>query len=54
LTRKADPHTGSRRREQSPLRVGIEYVIVNGVVTVEHGRHTAALAGRVLYGPGKK
>jgi N-acyl-D-aspartate/D-glutamate deacylase len=34
--------------------VGIEYVIVNGEVTVERGRHTGALAGRVLYGPGKK
>jgi N-acyl-D-amino-acid deacylase len=34
--------------------VGIEYVIVNGVVTIERGRHTGALAGRVLYGPGKK
>jgi N-acyl-D-aspartate/D-glutamate deacylase len=33
---------------------GIEYVIVNGVLTVDHGRHTGALAGRVLYGPGKK
>jgi N-acyl-D-amino-acid deacylase len=34
--------------------VGIEYVIVNGTVTVERGRHTGALAGRVLYGPGRK
>jgi N-acyl-D-aspartate/D-glutamate deacylase len=34
--------------------VGIPYVIVNGIVTVEGGRHTGALAGRVLYGPGKK
>ncbi len=34
--------------------VGIEYVIVNGVVTIERGRHTGALAGRVIYGPGKK
>jgi N-acyl-D-amino-acid deacylase len=34
--------------------VGIEYVIVNGVVTVDNDRHTGALAGRVLYGPGKK
>jgi N-acyl-D-aspartate/D-glutamate deacylase len=33
---------------------GIEYVIVNGVVTVEREQHTGALAGRVLYGPGKK
>jgi N-acyl-D-amino-acid deacylase len=33
---------------------GIRYVIVNGAVTVENERHTGALAGRVLYGPGKK
>lgn len=32
---------------------GIEYVIVNGVVAVEKAQHTGALAGRVLYGPGK-
>ena len=34
--------------------VGIEYVIVNGVVTVERDRHTGSLAGKVLYGPGKR
>jgi N-acyl-D-aspartate/D-glutamate deacylase len=34
--------------------IGIEYVIVNGTLTVDRGRHTGALAGRVLYGPGKK
>ncbi len=34
--------------------VGITYVIVNGVVTIDNGRHTGALAGRVVYGPGKK
>jgi dihydroorotase/N-acyl-D-amino-acid deacylase len=34
--------------------VGIKYVIVNGVVTIDNDRHTGALAGRVLYGPGKK
>ena len=34
--------------------VGVEYVIVNGAVTVERGGHTGALAGRVLYGRGKK
>jgi N-acyl-D-amino-acid deacylase len=34
--------------------MGIEYVIVNGVLTVEHERHTGALAGHVIYGPGKK
>jgi N-acyl-D-aspartate/D-glutamate deacylase len=32
---------------------GIEYVIVNGVVTIEKGRHTGAKAGRILYGPGR-
>ncbi|HJZ87086.1 MAG TPA: D-aminoacylase [Polyangia bacterium] len=31
---------------------GIPYVIVNGVVTVDDGRHTGARAGRPLYGPG--
>ncbi len=34
--------------------VGITYVIVNGVVTIDNGRHTGALAGRVVYGAGKK
>jgi N-acyl-D-aspartate/D-glutamate deacylase len=34
--------------------VGIEYVIVNGRVTIDKGQHTGALAGRVIYGPGKR
>jgi len=34
-----DPH-------QPPI--GIEYVIVNGKLTVEHGKHTGALDGKVL------
>jgi N-acyl-D-aspartate/D-glutamate deacylase len=34
--------------------VGIPYVIVNGAVTLDNGHHTGALAGRVVYGPGKK
>ena len=33
---------------------GIEYVVVNGVVTLEKDRHTGALAGRVLYGKGRR
>jgi N-acyl-D-aspartate/D-glutamate deacylase len=33
---------------------GIEYVLVNGVVTIERGQHTGARAGQVLYGPGKQ
>lgn len=32
---------------------GIEYVLVNGQVTIDKGTHTGARAGRVLYGPGK-
>ena len=31
---------------------GIDYVLVNGVVVVEEGRHTQARPGHVLYGPG--
>ncbi len=34
--------------------VGFRYVIVNGTVTVEEGKHTGARAGTILYGPGKK
>ncbi|MDE1175833.1 MAG: amidohydrolase family protein [Edaphobacter sp.] len=31
---------------------GIEYVLVNGEVVVEHEQHTGAKPGEVLYGPG--
>jgi N-acyl-D-aspartate/D-glutamate deacylase len=31
---------------------GIEWVLVNGVVTIDRGKHTGAKAGRVLWGPG--
>ncbi|HEV8197007.1 MAG TPA: amidohydrolase family protein [Gemmatimonadales bacterium] len=33
---------------------GIEYVLVNGVITIENGKHTGARAGKVLYGPGRQ
>ena len=33
---------------------GIEYVLVNGQISVDKGQRTAALAGRVLRGPGYK
>jgi len=33
------------------LPTGIEWVLVNGVVTIDHGRHTGAKAGQVLRGP---
>ena len=31
---------------------GIEWVLVNGVVTIDHGKHTGAKAGKSLRGPG--
>jgi N-acyl-D-amino-acid deacylase len=33
---------------------GLEYVIVNGTVVVEHNRHTGQKPGRILYGPGRR
>jgi N-acyl-D-amino-acid deacylase len=38
------------RPTESPT--GIEWVLVNGVVTIERGKHTGAKAGKVLYGAG--
>lgn len=34
--------------------VGVEYVLVNGKITVDKGQRTGALAGRALRGPGYK
>lgn len=34
--------------------VGIDYVFVNGQVVVDHGKHTGARPGMVLYGPGRE
>ena len=34
--------------------IGIEYVLVNGKVSVDKGQRTSALSGRVLRGPGYK
>jgi N-acyl-D-aspartate/D-glutamate deacylase len=33
---------------------GIEYVLVNGRIVIDHGRHTGERPGHVLYGPGRK
>ena len=32
---------------------GIDYVLVNGQVVIDHDRHTGAKPGKVLYGPGR-
>ena len=36
----------------SAYPTGIDYVLVNGDVVVDQGRHTGARPGRVLRGPG--
>jgi N-acyl-D-aspartate/D-glutamate deacylase len=33
---------------------GIPYVLVNGVVVIDQGRHTGAKPGKVIYGPGRE
>lgn len=33
--------------------VGIDYVLVNGEVVADHGKHTGARPGKVIYGPGR-
>ena len=33
---------------------GVEFVIVNGKIVLEHGRHSGARPGAILLGPGKK
>lgn len=40
---------------EEPLHysVGVEYVVVNGVLVVDRGRHTGAKPGHVLFGRGK-
>jgi N-acyl-D-amino-acid deacylase len=38
--------------EPHRLSEGIRYVLVNGVLVVEDGRHTGAKPGRALFGPG--
>ena len=31
---------------------GIDYVLVNGQVVMENGKHTGARPGKIIYGPG--
>ncbi len=48
-----DPATVADRatyEEPAQYPVGIDHVIVNGVVTIRHGEHAGATAGRVLRG----
>ena len=40
--------------EPTKSPTGIEWVLVNGVVVIDHGRHTGAKPGQVLRGPGAR
>ena len=33
---------------------GIDYVLVNGQLVIDHGNHTGSRPGRILYGPGRQ
>ena len=33
--------------------VGMKFVIVNGVIVVEEGKHNGSRPGKIIYGPGK-
>ncbi|MEO8333443.1 MAG: D-aminoacylase [bacterium] len=46
-------HDEATYERPTQFPTGIEWVLVNGQVTIDHGRHTGVKAGRVLYGPGK-
>lgn len=39
--------------EPTASPVGIDYVLVNGEVVIERGRHTGARPGHVIHGPGR-
>jgi N-acyl-D-aspartate/D-glutamate deacylase len=33
--------------------IGIDYVLVNGTIVIDHGEHSEKFPGKILYGPGK-
>jgi N-acyl-D-aspartate/D-glutamate deacylase len=43
----------STYEEPTLFPTGIDWVLVNGVVVIDHGKHTGAKPGQVLYGPGR-
>lgn len=45
-------HDRATYEKPMELPTGIEWVLVNGVVTIDHGQHTGAKAGMALRGPG--
>ncbi|MDB4900294.1 MAG: D-aminoacylase domain protein, partial [Gemmatimonadetes bacterium] len=49
----ANLHDRSTYEHPTEYPTGIDWVLVNGTVTIDHGTHTGATAGQVLYGPGR-
>ena len=48
--------TASRSRLPLLRQAGseLDYVLVNGQIVIDHGVHTGATPGKVLYGPGRE
>jgi len=44
----------STYEEPSLYPDGIDWVLVNGEVAIDHGRHTGVRTGKVIYGPGRR
>jgi N-acyl-D-amino-acid deacylase len=44
--------TGTYENPQQYAK-GVPFVLVNGTVVINHGNHTGARPGKVIYGPGK-
>jgi N-acyl-D-amino-acid deacylase len=40
--------------EPHQFPIGVDYVLVNGHIVVEKGKHSGALPGKIIYGPGKQ
>jgi N-acyl-D-amino-acid deacylase len=52
-----DPQTINDKatfKQPHQYAVGTNYVLVNGQIVLDQGRHTGALPGRALWGPGRK
>ena len=49
---KIQDHATYEQPRFSP--VGIDYVLVNGQVVIEQGKHTGARPGQMIYGPGRR
>jgi hypothetical protein len=46
-------HDRATYEEPTRFPTGVDWVLVNGEVVIDQGRHTGARPGHVLYGPGR-